>query len=129
MIESPTGIDNLPSLLAPGGVDAVLIGPHDLSISCGIPEQYDHPRFTEAMREIIRHCQAAQVGVGVHYVSGPTERYLEWQSWGFNLICHRSDTLYVARGIRDELGGLRAALEGDGATRDADRIGSSGHAF
>lgn len=128
MIESPAGVANLSALLALGGVDGVLIGPHDLSISLGIPEQYEHPRFAEAMREIIRQCKAHEVGVGLHYVSGPTERYLEWISWGFNLICHRSDTLFVARGIQDELGGLRAALDGADSGGDVDRIGGAGHA-
>ena len=32
------------------GLDAVLIGPHDLSCSLGIPEQYTHPRFDEAVQ-------------------------------------------------------------------------------
>src|SRR5690606_24051230 len=49
MIESTASIANLPALLAPSGVDGVLIGPHDLSISLGIPEQYDDPRFTGAL--------------------------------------------------------------------------------
>ncbi len=128
MIESPAGIANLPALLSLGGIDGVLIGPHDLSISSGIPEQYDHPLFAASLQEIIAQCQRYSVGVGIHYVSGPTERYLEWASWGFNLICHRSDTLYVARGIQEDLGGIRAALDGGGAAGDADRIGGTGHA-
>jgi 4-hydroxy-2-oxoheptanedioate aldolase len=127
MIESPAGVANLPDLLALGGVDGVLIGPHDLSISLGIPEQYDHPRFLQALRDIIGHCKAAGVGVGIHYTTGPIERYLEWAAWGFNLVCIRSDTLYVARGISEELGGVRAALDGAPTTTDTDAIGASGH--
>ena len=32
----------------------MLIGPHDLSCSLGIPEQYTHPKFDEAVRTIFR---------------------------------------------------------------------------
>jgi 4-hydroxy-2-oxoheptanedioate aldolase len=128
MIESPAGIANLPALLALGGIDGVLIGPHDLSISLGIPEQYDHPRFTGALKQIIHHSRAQQVGVGIHYVSGSTERYLEWARWGFNLVCHRSDTLFVARGIQQEIGSLRQALDGTAQPAAGDQIGGAGHA-
>jgi 2-keto-3-deoxy-L-rhamnonate aldolase RhmA len=41
-------IQNLPEICSVPGLDAVLIGPHDLSCSLGIPEQYSHPRFDEA---------------------------------------------------------------------------------
>ena len=36
------------------GVDDVLVRPHDLSCSLGVPEQYDDPRFDEAIRRTIR---------------------------------------------------------------------------
>ena len=44
-IESTDAMENLDDLLSVQGVDAVLIGPHDLSCSLGVPEKYDHPDF------------------------------------------------------------------------------------
>ncbi|MFO7321972.1 MAG: aldolase/citrate lyase family protein [Chloroflexota bacterium] len=128
MIESQAGIDALPDLLAVPGVDAVLIGPHDLSISLGIAEQYDHPRFIDALRAIIEVCTSRNTGVGIHYVSGTNERALEWIRLGFNLIIHRSDTLYVAQGIETELGWLRQQLDGDADPAD-EHLGASGHRY
>ncbi|MBN2472909.1 MAG: aldolase, partial [Anaerolineae bacterium] len=98
MIESPAGIQNLPELLAVGGVDGVLIGPHDLSVSHSVPEEYDSPVFVGAVQRIIGICQSHRTSVGIHYVSGDTDRAAQWIAWGFNLICHRSDTLYTAGG-------------------------------
>lgn len=112
MIESPAGVDNLESLLAVGGVDAVLIGPHDFSVAHGIPEQYDHPLFEERVKTVIATCQRHRVGIGVHVISGTLERALRWQGWGTNLICQRADTLFIANGLRSELGALRAATKG-----------------
>ncbi|MBN1966134.1 MAG: aldolase [Anaerolineae bacterium] len=127
MIESPAGVAALPDMLALGGVDAVLMGPHDLSVSHGVPEQYDHPLFLEAMQRVVRTCRAYDVGVGLHYISGSLERAIEWAEWGCNLICQRADTLYIARGIQDEIGALRRALDGEQDAASPDEIGAAGH--
>lgn len=107
MIESPAGVEALPALLEVEGVDAVLIGPHDFSISHGIPEQYDHPLFEERVRHVISTCQAYNVGVGIHYIGGSLERATRWISWGTNLISQRADTLYISQGLEHEIGFLR----------------------
>jgi 2-keto-3-deoxy-L-rhamnonate aldolase RhmA len=127
MIESPAGVANLPALLSVPGVDAVLIGPHDLSISHGIPEQYDHPTFVSTVEYIIQECRAHQVGVGMHFISGSVEWALDWSRRGFNFISYRGDTLFVARGISQELHYLREQLDGTQSATDADTIGASGH--
>lgn len=111
MIESPTGVASLPDLLAVGGIDAVLVGPHDLSIGLGIPEQYDHPTFEQTARRIIEVCRQHQTGVGL-FSAGPLERTLRWAGWGCNLIIHRADTLFVASGIEHELQRIKQSLAG-----------------
>jgi 2-keto-3-deoxy-L-rhamnonate aldolase RhmA len=112
MIESPAGVEALPDLLAVEGVDAVLIGPHDFSISHGLPEQYDHPTLTAEFRRVIDACRAREIGVGIVFIGGGMERALRWADWGCNMVCQRGDTLFVMQGIEQELAGLRAALDG-----------------
>ncbi len=53
-------------ILAVAGLDAVLIGPHDLWTSLGIPEQYDDPRFLEACEQILGRARRAGIGAGTH---------------------------------------------------------------
>ncbi|MBL8134070.1 MAG: aldolase [Anaerolineae bacterium] len=127
MTESPAGVANLPDLLKVPGVDAVMIGPHDLSISHGVPEQYDHPIFVSALERVIATCQAHHVGVGMHFISGSVDWALGWARKGFNFISYRGDTLFVARGIQGELHAIRASLEGTPDSTDTDSIGASGH--
>lgn len=112
MIESPTGVANLPDLLAVGGVDAVLIGPHDLSVSYGVPEQWDHPTTTAAMEQVIAVCRAHHVGVGMHFIAGSVEWALNWGRKGYNFISYKGDTLFTAAAIDGELAYLRAQLDG-----------------
>ena len=66
-IESVPALNALDDILAVPDIDALLIGPHDLSISLGIPEQYSHPRFEEAVQTVIEKGRSAGIGVGIHY--------------------------------------------------------------
>jgi len=112
-IESTPAIAALDEILAVPGLDAVLIGPHDLTCSLGIPEQYGHPRFDQAVRTIVRKARAAGVGAGIHFWLG-TQQEIAWAKDGLNLIVHSTDSVLFANALRADLATLKAAL-GDGA--------------
>jgi 4-hydroxy-2-oxoheptanedioate aldolase len=90
-IESQPALDALDDLLAVEEVDAVLIGPHDLSLNLGVPEQYDHPKFDAAVREIFTKARAAGKGAGVHFSDGLEQEVVWARATGANLIMHSSD--------------------------------------
>ena len=116
MIESPAGVENLPAMLEVSGVDAVLIGPHDFTISHGIPEQFEHPLFEERVRRVISVCKEKNVGVGIHYIGGSLERAVRWIQWGTNFISQRADTLFISEGLEHEIRYLREALDDNPAS-------------
>ena len=60
-IESIPAVERLDDLLSVEGLDAVFIGPHDLSINMGIPEQYDHPDFISTVKNIISKAPSAEL--------------------------------------------------------------------
>ncbi|HEY2252562.1 MAG TPA: aldolase/citrate lyase family protein, partial [Planctomycetaceae bacterium] len=76
-IESVPAIENLHDICCVPGLDAVLIGPHDLSCSLGIPEKYDHPRFQEAVATIFGIARNHGVGAGIHFWLG-LEHEINW---------------------------------------------------
>jgi 4-hydroxy-2-oxoheptanedioate aldolase len=108
-IESVPAIENLDDICAVPGLDAVLIGPHDLSCSLGIPEQYQHPRFDEAVRKIFGIARKRGVGAGIHYWLG-LEQELTWARAGGNLVMHSSDLASFSRTLRTEVEHLRKCL-------------------
>jgi 4-hydroxy-2-oxoheptanedioate aldolase len=108
-IESVPAIENLRDICSVPGVDAVLIGPHDLSCSLGIPEQYDHPRFDDAVRTIFRIAREHGLGAGIHYWLG-LEREIAWAKAGGNLVMHSSDLAAFSRTLKTEIEQLRKAL-------------------
>jgi len=112
-IESVPAMENLDGILSVDGLDAVLIGPHDLSCSLGIPEQYRDPRFDRAVREIIGKARARGIGAGIHYSSG-VDQEIEWARDGSNLIIHSSDLALFTETVRRDITAMKKAL-GDGA--------------
>lgn len=108
-IESVPAIENLPAICSVPGLDGVLIGPHDLSCSLGIPEQYSHPRFDEAVRTIFRIAREHQIGAGIHYWLG-LEQEIAWAKAGGNLVMHSSDLAAFSRTLKSEIEQLRQAL-------------------
>jgi 4-hydroxy-2-oxoheptanedioate aldolase len=116
-IESVPAIEALDEILAVPDLDAVIVGPHDLSCSLGHPEDYSHPDFERAIETIIGKARANKVGVGVHtFYPDSTHQSIQWANLGANLILHRGDFLLFQEGLRRELDTIRASL---GDTSDA----------
>ncbi len=100
-IESVPAIDNLEKILDVGGIDAIFIGPNDLSITLGIPDEYSHPRFIEAVEHIIGTAQARGVAAGGHW---QTEEDVErWMGKGSRFILFSSDMRALTEGYRHSL--------------------------
>jgi len=89
-IESVPALEALDEILEIPDLDALLIGPHDLSLNLGLPEDYAHPKFKKAVSTIIRKARAKAVAVGLHYSFG-IEPEIEWAKEGANFIVHSSD--------------------------------------
>ena len=111
-IESVPAIEALDEILAVEGLDGVLIGPHDLSTSLGVPERYDHPRFIAACDTIITKARARSLGAGIHviYQANRLADEERWAQLGANFILHAADVILFAEGIRRELGELKHRL-------------------
>jgi 4-hydroxy-2-oxoheptanedioate aldolase len=108
-IESVPAIENLHDICSVSGLDAVLIGPHDLSCSLGIPEQYQHPKFNEAVQTIFRIAREHKIGAGIHYWLGLDEE-VNWAKAGGNLVMHSSDLATFSRTLKSDIESLRRSL-------------------
>lgn len=106
-IESVPAMERLETLLSVDGLDAVFIGPHDLSISMGIPEEYDHPEFEEAIKKIIGTCQSKGLAVGIHFSERP-ERQVKWMKEGVNMVIHSSDFALFYQRLKTDISILKS---------------------
>ena len=108
-VESTHALEALDELLDVEGLDAVLVGPHDLSISLGVPERYDSVRFQESVHLVIERARQRQIGVGVHF-SSAIEHEIAWARLGANLIVHSSDAFLFEETMKRDLAAIKSAL-------------------
>lgn len=89
IIEDALAVRNIDALLAVAGVDSFIIGPVDLSISLGVPMQFAHPKFKEAIRTIIAAGQAAKKPMGTAFYGDDVfnpDTYKRFVDQGFTLL-------------------------------------------
>jgi 4-hydroxy-2-oxoheptanedioate aldolase len=108
-IESVPAMMNLDEILNIKELDGIFIGPHDLSCSLGLPEQYDHPLFEKAVEEIIRKAAHQHVPIGIHFSESP-QRQLRWIPAGLSIIVHSSDMALFSQRLRSDLNEIRAVV-------------------
>jgi len=66
MIESQQAVDNIEEIVSVKGVDAIFIGPDDLSLNLGIFQQKQHPLFRSALSNVLTACKKRGVAPGMH---------------------------------------------------------------
>ena len=119
-IESMTALKNLDELLDIDGLDAVIIGPHDLSINMGLPEQYDHHEFVKVVKEIIQRSRTKGIAAGIHFPDDP-DRQIKWMAEGANIIMHSSDMLLFRQKLEEDMLKIKKAAGDEHKTsEDAD---------
>ena len=111
-IESQPAIDNLQELLTVPGLDGVIIGPHDLSCSIGLPEEYSNPVFEKVVTHIINECNKRNLGIGIHLSEEP-EQYVKWAKAGMNIILHSSDISLFGKILNQEILTIKTELGDD----------------
>jgi len=60
-IESIQAVNNIESILEIDGIDAVMVGPYDISGSLDVPGDTSHPKVVEASRKVIKACENSQI--------------------------------------------------------------------
>lgn len=106
-IESKRAVDNLEALIAVRGVDGVIMGMDDLSLSLGVPGDTQHPLAEEALEHVVAVCQRAGMPWGLHLPD--VERLERWIGRGMQLATFSSDIWMLQRALRDGVGRLRSA--------------------
>jgi 2-dehydro-3-deoxyglucarate aldolase len=95
MIEHHRAIENLDSILAVEGVDAVLIGPYDLSASMGITGKFEDPRFTAALGRFRAGAEARKTASGVHVVDANPALLRQRIAEGYRFIAYSIDAVFL----------------------------------
>jgi 2-keto-3-deoxy-L-rhamnonate aldolase RhmA len=108
-VEDIATLDVIDEYLAVPGIDAVAIGPNDLSGTTGFFRQHSHPTNTGALDKIIARAQSAGVPVCLGVNSKPAEQ-AGLIARGVRILFATSDVELLAGGARQSLAANRAAI-------------------
>ena len=89
-IETQLAIDRREELLSVPGIDAVMIGPADLSISLGVPGEFEHPKLIAAMEAIRDTCIAKGIAPGTQTRSLKMAKF--WRDRGMRFLGCSNET-------------------------------------
>ncbi len=100
MIETREALENLEEIVAVPGLDAVYVGPSDLSFALGLTPGFDQEEkvFLEAIDRIVRAANAQGVVAGIHNGSAAYARRMI--QLGFRLVSISTDVGLLTAGSR-----------------------------
>lgn len=94
-IEHVNAVKHLEAILSHPRLDAIMVGPYDLSGSMGLTGQFDHPDFKAVMNQINETCQRCHARMGLHIVQ-PDPAELDRQiAAGARFIAYGIDTVFL----------------------------------
>jgi 4-hydroxy-2-oxoheptanedioate aldolase len=109
-IESVAAVNNLEDILKVPDIDGIFVGPNDMSISLGVPDQYDRPEYQNTVKGVIDTCESKGIPVLVHQQTPDLSTY--WIEQGARFVLHGTDRRALAEGFRTEFTRLRQAAQG-----------------
>ena len=97
-IETQKALEAREELLSVPGIDAVMVGPADLSISLGVPGDFQHPKMVEAMEAIRDSCIRHKIAPGTQTRTPALARF--WKERGMLFLgCNNDAGMLVDRAI------------------------------
>jgi len=104
-IEGKKGVENLDDILMVKGLDAIFVGPYDLSQSLGVPGEIDHPRVVEKIKEVVGKVKKAGLSLGIYVDDVQTAK--RWIDLGVQLIALLVDTVIFLQACQSLVAGLK----------------------
>ncbi|MBI5567481.1 MAG: 2,4-dihydroxyhept-2-ene-1,7-dioic acid aldolase [Chloroflexi bacterium] len=100
-------VKNIEAIVRVPGVDAVLIGPYDLSASLGRLGEVTHPEVVAAIDRVTAACRAVNLPLGIFGLSAQAvQPYIEY---GYTLIVVGADTVLLGNAARQLLAQVKAS--------------------
>jgi 2-dehydro-3-deoxyglucarate aldolase len=113
-LETPAAVHRLEAIARVKGVDALFVGPADLSAAMGHLGDAHHPAVMDLMAQAARRCK--ELGMAIGTVGDTPELVAQYRAAGFDYVAIASDLGLMMRGARSAIASLR--------TRDAEHVHS-----
>ena len=104
-IETRQGVENADAIAAIDGVDCLWVGHFDLSASLGIPGQFEHKDFTDAIETVIGACR--RHGKSAGRLVPTVDEGVAFHEAGFDFICYSGDVWALHGAVQQAVSEIR----------------------
>ena len=116
-IETASGVEHVDAIAAVEGVDGLWIGHFDLSSSLGIPGEFTHPKFADAVERI--GAAAHRHGKALGRLVPDAASGIDHAARGFDFVCWSGDVWALQEAVRGGLDAIRAGARPAGRAKQA----------
>ncbi|MEM7032849.1 MAG: aldolase/citrate lyase family protein [Chloroflexota bacterium] len=109
-IESQEGLDNIDDIASTPGVDNLWVGHFDLTQSLGIPGQFEHQAFLDAIKKVIDTANKHELSAGIQ--PGSLAQAQAWHAAGFNVISYSADFAVYQEAMAQSVSDIRQHVQG-----------------
>lgn len=99
-IETPEAVAAADEIAAVPGVDVLFVGPLDLSVNLGAPNQFTTQKFNDCLQQVVAVCRRHGKAAGI--LSRP-ELARQHREMGLNFLALGSDTGSIMTGLQSSL--------------------------
>ncbi len=111
--ETQTAVDRADELLSVKGLDVVMVGPADLSISLGVPGQMDHPLLISTIDAIVAKCKEYGVIPGIQTRSVAMSKF--WTERGMLFVGTSAEHALLLEKSKEAVAQLHASVRAQSA--------------
>ena len=104
-IETREAIENIDAILGVEAIDVGLIGPNDLSLALGIPDQLNSETLAKAINTVVDSAKRKGKASGIHI--GSVEAVRKWQAKGMTVLACSSDVAFQYSAAKATLEGMK----------------------
>tara|TARA_A100000164_G_scaffold274926_1_gene246894 strand:+ start:481 stop:1212 length:732 start_codon:yes stop_codon:yes gene_type:complete len=98
IIENLDSLNDIDNILRVKNLDAIFIGPYDLSASLGITGEFKNKKYIDAINYILSKAKQNKVTAGIHVVHPSTKELKKSIKQGFKLIAYSMDSVFLGKG-------------------------------
>jgi 2-keto-3-deoxy-L-rhamnonate aldolase RhmA len=109
-IETAAGVENAFEIAALDGVDCLWVGHFDLSAALGIPGEFQHKKFLDAIDRVVGACR--EHGKACGRLVPDVATGIDYWHRGFDFLCYSGDVGALQAAVRAGVEGIRAGIEG-----------------
>ena len=108
-IETKQGVENVEAIAALEGIDVLWIGHFDLSVSLGVPAEFEHPRYVGAVDRVLAAAKSANKAAGI--MTGSVQLGREQIAQGFRMIAYSGDVMIYGEALKQGVEALRKPVK------------------